>query len=332
MAFPVIAAIAAQQGADVVSNGVSMMMQNHFMRQNMARQQAYSVENQIDAPVRYSSGLIKAGLPVNLALNGAFQTSSAPSASPPSPHSVDISSLLLSASQSDLLSAEAKNKEIEADIKEVQLNRMQSEDKSLNESLRDYYSTMAKIEPDKAEFWNARAKATNDYDAGSLKAIRDFDDNLAHRSDVDLRLLDNKVQFRVKKMQEMDNGVLAALAKSPQDNRIAIYKTLAKNEAEISRMASQNLKDESDIAKANVEAKKILSDIDHAYNSDLVANVRNGDYVGALLILGSTIAKEASAGAGAAAVGAATRNPSGAVAGYRNARARAQERAYPFPR
>ena len=169
MAFPVIAALAAQQGADIVGNALSMAQQNYYNRKSQDRVHAMSVDDQVNAPSRYVAGLEKAGLPVSLALNGAFQQVQSPAASQPAPHSApDVSALLSSVAQARLLEVEAEGKDIQNDLLQLELNHKISQDKTINENMRNYYAQRALDDPSNAEFWTSRANVVNDYDFGSL--------------------------------------------------------------------------------------------------------------------------------------------------------------------
>ena len=289
--------------AGFISNSALQAQQADYNRKAQARAFEQSLEAQNRAPVNYATGLTSAGLPIGMAMKGAFQTSQAPSPMPISTYPVDWSGALAAGAavaQTELIQSQKLKLDAETAALEKRNQREADEDFTLDASLRDWLRERSKSDDSNAAFYGALADSPELFSRGTLEAIKEFDSTLTSLDDSQLKVLSNRF-YKAVFDNQLNSDIAEVVAQVPKREQLAFFADLTKVYTEVSKLLVDTDLDKAKIQETFANIDKLISDSNAAYHKDFAAMVHNKDYLSAgISLLGSTI-QAFGAGAGATA-------------------------------
>lgn len=263
-------------------------------RKNMAMSNRMGIANQINSARNVVEGYKKAGLSPALAANGNFSPVANPSV-PSSPmgtfNSQNFSEGAMQMAQADLLSAEARKANAEA-------NRMEHEDEGSNQVIKQFAERVL----------NDSAHPLNDDDRRYWESVqRDANNGMYNLGDVNSQhQLENLVQNHAKTFDEvysklyqeqlmkayLAHEVPEDMAKMPRAKVAEIGLVLGKLAAETYKINSETALNVGRAEEIQANIKKLLAEAKSLYHGDLWQMWDAGDYGKVFATIAGAAAKE----------------------------------------
>lgn len=190
---------------DVIGNSAMMAQQSDYNKESQNRAFSQSLDAQAQAPVNYAGGLRSAGLPLSLALHGAFQSAPAPSPMPVTSYPVSVSSAMQAASAVEVGEAQANLLNTQAREVAEQVRNKIDERISFDASLRGIAESEASKDTPYASMWQAVLRSNDTFSSGTYQGVTKVIDLLSRADDSVTKSLSNHLQQSVIKYQS-ENG------------------------------------------------------------------------------------------------------------------------------
>lgn len=291
-------AMLANVGSEVANFGANYYAQKNFNRQQRSdaiklTKLSYDLaqKSQRDSALNVRKGLEQAGLSPALMANGNFSPAqgslgSGSGASAPMPR-FDLGNALMQGAQieniraqNDVLKADAKSKEVDSELKQQELENVQSRDSTIDLRVRNYAQSMIDdpdvSESDKAT-WQVVLDISRSFNKGSLDGIREFRNLQTENSDASLKLVQNKVMQEVYALQD-ENGFAQYIADLPRVERAKTISEIGKIFHEVIKLGVDTELSEAQKAKIGAEIEKLMRESNLTYHKDWASMIQNGDY------------------------------------------------------
>lgn len=309
----ILAEIASQAASDLAKTGMQYYANKNLQRQDQANYRknlklaaALDITNQRKAIEQSVTALRNAGLSPALAASGNF---SAPAVSAPLGNTsvgmpgTDLGSIMSANNQRELLEAQKENIQSQTNANNAAANKSNAEaeeveqrkiggerenlhqsdyDKTIDESMREYYKVMAKDESKsqaEREYYDALANSTNDYSRGTLQAQREFATFINELDEYQKEAVLRALTVKITKMQLKDEPTLEALAFAPKTLQNKMIAETA------DAWASKKWRDWQRESLGPAQAELLGTESAVKRHSDFVGMVDDGNYFGAAMYL-----------------------------------------------
>lgn len=309
----ILGEIASQAASDAVKTGMQYYANKNLQRQDQANYRknlelaaALDITNQRKAIEQSVTAFRNAGLSPALAANGNF---SAPAVSAALGNTsvgmpgTDLGSIMSANNQRELLDVQKENIRSQTNANNAAANKSNAEaeeaeqrkiggerenlrqsdyDKTINESMREYYKVMAKDEsksPAEREYYDALANSTNDYSRGVLQAQREFATYINELDEYQKEAVLRALTVKITKMQLKDEPTLEALAFAPKTLQNKMIAETA------DAWSSKKWRDWQRESLGPAQAELLGTESAVKRHSDFVGMVDDGNYFGAAMYL-----------------------------------------------
>lgn len=309
----ILADIATQASGDLIKTGMQYYANKNLARQDQANYRknlklaaALDITNQRKAIEQSVTALRNAGLSPALAANGNF---SAPAVSAALGNTsvgmpgTDLGSVMSAHNQREILDEQKENiksltnannaaaNKYNAEAEEVEQRKISGErenlrtsdyDKTINESMREYYKVMAKDDSKsqaERDYYETLANSINDFSRGTLQAQREFATFINELDEYQKEAVLRALTTKITQMQLRDEPTLEALAFAPKTLK---NKMLAET---ADTWSSKKWRDWQRESLGPAQAELLGTESQVKRHSDFVGMVDDGNYFGAAMYL-----------------------------------------------
>lgn len=335
----ILAGLAAGAGLGVVQGSLGSAIQYHNQKalneqaqrnyeRNLRLQQKLNLQSSFQQVANSTAALRAAGISPVVATGANFSapaTTAPMQSSPAGMPNVDVISGVtagvgasLAKGQSDLMAANERKLNADAEAQEIQNEREHNRDSSVNAASHVMLQEMLDTTDNpftRGLLETYLDEADGNFDVGRLRAFSETFFDLSQRErDRELDFL-AKEQDKLVLQKQYDNDAATALADMPRAIRYQLYKNIALLNAQIGSLENQTPSKQDFDKKYAADISKTAQEVQSLIHHDPAAMWQAGDITSLLVVTGADAAKAFSAGAGHAAGIALTRGAGLAGAG-----------------
>lgn len=327
----ILAGLAAGAGLGVVQGSLGSAIQYHNQKalneqaqrnyeRNLKLQQKLNLQSSFQQVANSTAALRAAGISPVVATGANFN---APATTAPMQSSsagmpnVDVLGGVtagvgasLAKGQSDLMSANERKLNADAEAQEIQNERERNRDSSVNAASHVMLQEMLDTTDNpftRGLLETYLDEADGNFDVGRLRAFSETFFDLSQRErDRELDFL-AKEQDKLVLQKQFDNDAATALADMPRALRFQLYKNIALLNAQIGSLENQTPTKEDFDKKYAADISKTAQEVQSLLHNDPAAMWQAGDITSLLVVTGADAAKAFAGGAGFAAGTAVTR-------------------------